>query len=380
MIQNLQNWLETRWVAPSYGGLVLAGIALCFFGAATNTMAGWLYVISGIIGALLFLAALLPARSLKQLQVRRLPIAPVSAGDRLTIELHIDNPTAKPKTLLQARDLLPYVLGKPAQASLELIPPRHRHRWTYDYPTQQRGVYRWEEVQLRTATPLGLFWCRRSHNFPAKAVVYPTVLPLARCPLVDTIGQEESQQVASDRFYQAATEGITRTLRPYRYGDPTRLIHWRSSARLGEFQVRELEIVTSGQDLIVCLDTATLWESDRFEEAVIAAASLYFYASRCQVNVKLWTAGTGLLQGNRVVLETLAATQVEEDIRAKDLPSLPLIWLTPHPDRCNALPPGSRWCLFPNASEGSRARNSPFAGLVIERDRSLESQLQQPPR
>lgn len=376
-MQNWNHWLESHWAAPAYGGLVLAGIAICFFGAATNTMAGWLYVISGIMGALLLLGAILPARSLKQLELRRTAIAPVSAGDRLTVELEIANPTAKPKTLLQVWDLLPSVLGEPAQTALELIPPRYKRRWVYYYPTQQRGVYRWGEVQLRTATPLGLFWCRRSHSVPAKAVVYPTVLPLTRCPLIDTIGQEESLQVASDRRYQAATEGITRTLRPYRYGDPTRLIHWRSSARLGEFQVRELEIVTSGQDLIIALDTASLWQGDRFEQAVIAAASLYFYASRSQVNVKLWTASTGLVQGNRVVLEALAATQMEEETPAQDIPPLPLIWIAQTPNRLDSLPAGSRCCLFPS---GDFAPKSPFSGLAIAADRPLERELQKPLR
>ena len=33
----------------------------CFFGAAINTMAGWLYVISGVSFALLAVAAVLPA-------------------------------------------------------------------------------------------------------------------------------------------------------------------------------------------------------------------------------------------------------------------------------------------------------------------------------
>jgi uncharacterized protein (DUF58 family) len=52
-----------------------------------------------------------------------------------------------------------------------------------------------------------------------------------------------------------ATEGITRSLRPYRWGDPTRLIHWRTSARYGELRVRELEKVTTDQEVLIGLDT-----------------------------------------------------------------------------------------------------------------------------
>jgi hypothetical protein len=42
--KNITNWLETHASAPSYGGWVLVGIAVCYLGAAINTMAGWLYV------------------------------------------------------------------------------------------------------------------------------------------------------------------------------------------------------------------------------------------------------------------------------------------------------------------------------------------------
>ena len=382
LVHQLTDWLETHWVSPSYGGWLLAIIALCFFGAATNTMAGWLYVLSGIIFALLGLAAVLPARSLRKLKIRRLPISPVSVKDQLTIEMEIENPSSKPQTLLQIRDLLPSVLTQPMETPIELISPHSIYRWVYYPPTKRRGVYRWHEVDLRTATPLGLFWCRRSRNAPVKAIVYPQILPLTNCPLVDTIGQENSNRRQSDRLYQSATEGITRSLRPYRYGDPTRLIHWRTSARLGELQIRELEVVTGGQEIIICLDSSSNWEEEDFEEAVTTAASLYCYASRRQMNVKLWTAQTGLLHGLRVVLEALASTQAVEEAVTGNLPKSPLIWLTQNLLNLDFLPSGSRWVFFEPASsrETQPALNRSFPGVVINPLESLQQQLQRPLR
>ncbi|NES86219.1 MAG: DUF58 domain-containing protein, partial [Moorea sp. SIO2B7] len=316
---------------------------------------------------------------LRKLKIRRHPISPVSVGDQLTIKLEIENPTSNPQTLLQIKDLLPYVLSQPMQTPVDVIPPKTLHPWVYYPTTGRRGVYKWHEVQLRSATPLGLFWCRRSQNIPTRAIVYPQVLPLRYCPLVDKIGQEDSNKFQSDRRYQAATEGITRALRPYRQGDPTRLIHWRTSARFGELQVRELETITGGQEIIICLDSAFSWEEDSFEEAVIAAASLYFYASRCQLNVRLWTASTGLLHGNRVVLETLAATQAGEESKKVYLPKLPLILLTQNPSKLNSLPLGSCWVFFPPASskDSPSVVNSQFPGLVIKPEETLQKQLQQ---
>jgi uncharacterized protein (DUF58 family) len=376
----LAQWLESRWVTPAFSGWVLAGIAVCFFGAATNTMAGWLYVLSGTMFAMLGLGAILPWRSLRQIEIRRLPITPISAGDTLTVELEVANVGHAAKTLLQLQDLLPYILAQTALTAVEAIAPDNVHRWTYYINVNRRGVYRWHEVQLRTGTPLGLFWCRRTQEVPAKAIVYPQVLPLANCPLVDSLGKDESIKFQSDRRYQAATEGVTRALRPYRYGDPTRLIHWRVSARYDEFVVRELDTITGGQDVIIALDSASQWQEESFEQAVIAAASLYFYASRCQFEVKLWTAATGLIRGNRVVLETLAAIAAQEEATANVYPALPLIWLTQNSSTLDSLPSSSRWIFFPASSsgDGQTKPKSNFLGLVINSEQPLQTQLQKP--
>ncbi|MGQ4649377.1 DUF58 domain-containing protein [Lyngbya aestuarii] len=376
----LADWLETHWLSPAYAAWLLGGIAVCFFGAATNTMAGWLYVISGIIFALLILAALLPARSLRQIQISRRPISPVSAGDQLTIEIEIKNQTLKPKTLLQVEDILQSQLGETRQKPIEIIAPQSIYQWVYHHPVQQRGIYRWHEVQLRTAAPLGLFWCHRSWSVPAKATVYPTVLPLTSCPLVDKIGTEDSVELASTRLSQSATQDLTKALRPYRVGDSTRLIHWRTSARYGELMVRELEMFTGSQEIIICLDSSASWDLENFEAAVIAAASIYFYAVRSNLSVKLWTPRTGLLHRNQVVLETLAETNVGEEASA-DIPlNFPLIWLTQNLISINSLPVGSRWVTW-SSGLSERQPEKPLppssSGIVIDNGQPLQHQLQQ---
>jgi uncharacterized protein (DUF58 family) len=83
--------LENRYCLPSYAGGVIIGVAICFFGAATNTMAGWLYVLCGTMLALLIIGAVLPGRSLRPLQVQRLPIAAVHAGDEMVVQLNVKN-------------------------------------------------------------------------------------------------------------------------------------------------------------------------------------------------------------------------------------------------------------------------------------------------
>ncbi|MGA1621324.1 MAG: DUF58 domain-containing protein [Synechocystis sp.] len=369
------DWLERHWVTPSYAGGLLLALSICFFGAATNSMAGWLYVLSGVSFALLIIAAIMPGRSLRKIQVARSPIQPVSAGDDLTITLTLHNPDKEPKTLLQVWDGLPSTLGKPQSTAIEAIAPQGEYHWRYFYPTQQRGIYHWQRLELRTGTPLGLFWCRRARTVPAKAIVYPQVLKLLQCPIVDSVGAEDNTKVQSDRRYQAATEGVTKTLRAYRFGDPTRLIHWRSSARFDQFMVRELEVVTGGQEVVICLDSAPPWSENPFEAAVVAAASLYFYALRAQLNVKLWTAANGLVSGSRTVLETLAAVQSREG-KHHDIPQkIPLLWLTSDAQRLGGLSPHDRWLYFSAGDQGLSLGINP-KGFVINEGDDLGQQLQ----
>ncbi|MEB3272157.1 MAG: DUF58 domain-containing protein [Prochlorothrix sp.] len=385
MLSNWSDWLERRWVRPAYGRVVLGGLSVFFFIAATNTLAGWLYVMSGLGVALLGLSAVLARQSVKALALQRLPIDPVSAGDDLVVTLRLKNPDRESRSLLLLRDPLPPELAPgrtavPAQAIAHL-PPRSLHTWTYTWPTQRRGIYRWPGVELRSGAPLGLCWYRRTVALPGRAIVYPTVLTLSRCPLLDQLGAERDPRFQSQQRPRAATEGVTRTLRPYRWGDSMRLIHWRTSARYGELRVRELEVFQGGTAVVLALDTGAAWaeRTERgeaaFEEAIVAVASLYFYARRHSMPVQFWSGETGVVQGDRSVLEVLAGLQPQTGGTQEPLPDRPLLWLTANAQSLTTLPEGSRWVLW---SAGGAvplgARQLP--GLVLAGDGPLVEQLQ----
>ncbi|PSB12922.1 DUF58 domain-containing protein [filamentous cyanobacterium CCP2] len=388
MLNHLLRWFETRWIVPAYSGWLMVGLAAFFFGAATNTMAGWLYVMSGVMAALLILAAWLSPRMLRGIQVKRDPIVPVSVGESLSIAVQLENQTSATKSLLQVEDLLPPELGKPIIQAIDRIPAHDKYRWVYEQPTQHRGVYHWQTVALKTAAPLGLFWCRREQRIRAEAIVYPTVLDLSQCPLIDQIGQNRNQQIISAYQSHAATEGLTRTLRPYRWGDAIRLVHWRTSARYGELRVRELETYTGGHSIVIGLDSAAQWEAEAFEQAVVAAASLYFYALKRTLPVELWTAKTGRVQGDRAVLETLASVQWGE-ARLNHLPpqspAQSFIWISQNPDSLSTLPAGSGWLLWQSPDWSELSPQLPQVGLgdrpgfMIYPNEPLQPQLQASP-
>ncbi|HEY9876983.1 MAG TPA: DUF58 domain-containing protein [Leptolyngbyaceae cyanobacterium] len=371
----INDWFETHWIVPAYVGWVLLGLAAFFFAAATNTLAGWLYVMSGVLLGLLMIAAILPPRNLAGIEVERQPIRPVSAGEPLLIELTLTNTTRRAKALLQARDEIPQPLGQMQQTAIAAIAPSRAYRWLYEIPTERRGIYRWQTVTLRSAAPLGLFWCRRPQAVNASATVYPQILPLSQCPLLDALGEKSGQQSYQNNTVQVSTEGITRSLRPYRWGDSTRLIHWRTSARYGELRVRELEKITAGQQVIIALNTADTWNSEAFEQAVVAAASLYLYALRRGFSAALWTSEEKLVRDKVAVLSLLAGvTPNPGGYRNLDLPTSPIIWLTPYPWEKGQLSRGSRQVCWGSSTSGYL--NGADAITWINPEEALQIQLQ----
>jgi hypothetical protein len=98
--------------------------------------------------------------------------------------------------------------------------------------------------------------------------------------------------------------------------------------------------------------------------------------------VKLWTGETGLIQGERVILESLAGIEAKASQKNANLPNLPLIWLTSNFNSIEQLTPGSRWLFFlaADSSESPSPLIRQFSGLAIEAETSLQQQLQKPPR
>jgi uncharacterized protein (DUF58 family) len=373
-IHRFNHWLECHWVAPAYAGWVLLGLALFFFAAATNTLAGWLYVMSGVLLALLLVAAILPPRNLQGIKLQRQPMRPVSVGNFLLVALEITNTNARSQGLLQVIDPVPTALGTPQSRSFGLLAGGQRQRWQYDMLASQRGIYQWNSVDLRSAAPVGLFWCRRTIALPASVVIYPQILPLNRCPILDSLGQQGGQRRYRALQVKPATEGITRSLRPYRWGDPTRLIHWRTSARYGELRVRELEQVMIGQEICIGLDTQARWQEVAFEQAVVAAASLFVYGVRQGLATLLWMPHTGLLHD---YAEALSALAVVQPLAANTTmrPDCPMLWLTSDQAPEADLWPGSRQLCW-GTTEISPSTSSDVISIPVNLTGSLLEQLE----
>lgn len=386
-MKRLFYWLEWHLATPEFAGGLLLALAVFLFGAATNTLSGWLYVISGMSIALLIIGAVFPARFIQELKVERVEPPAVSVGEDLYVDTVVKNQGKTTKNLLELRDTLPD--GLSPVTSQELVLPslagKASFLWSYHVPTQKRGIYLLPPLQVATASPFGLFrsrrYCGRGNT---KVVVYPKVLTLSQCPLIDQMGRDRQQRYYSPRHSQQnATDGLTRTLRPYQWGDPMRMIHWRTSARFGNLQVRELETTVGGQEVIIAIDLSPNWQELHFEQAMMVAATLYFYAQRANLQVSLWSAHTGTISGDRIVLSALAELQPQPQPSGVPVQESAIVWLTSSGDSVADLQAGDRFicwqCHIPSTQAQGITCDPPQASdLEIEKFWHKNLQSKQP--
>jgi uncharacterized protein (DUF58 family) len=212
--------------------------------------------------------------------------------------------------------------------------------------------------------------------------VYPQVLPLKRCPLLDTIGPRHGQHWRYNPVAQTDTQGVTRSLRPYRWGDPTRLIHWRTSARYGELRVRELETMTASREVVIALNTHARWDEASFEQAVVAAASLHTYALKQGFTAALWLPQTDASARDHLLRETSRAMYALAGVEpaptsqiASSPPQGATIWLTSSGSQPVALAAGSRQVVWGSGS-ANRSPDGNSNTLHVNPNQPLETQLQ----
>jgi uncharacterized protein (DUF58 family) len=91
---------------------------------------------------------------------------------------------------------------------------------------------------VRTGDPFGFFEAAATVGRPTIITVFPRVVPLPRWRLPNAY--LEGSHSAPERSLQ--TTPLATTVRPYAPGDSFNRIHWRSTARLGEIQVKEFDL------------------------------------------------------------------------------------------------------------------------------------------
>ena len=193
-------------------------------------------------------------------------------GDRLRVTYTLRNTGRLLKPWLEVHNPTTLPGGLPGRALS--LHGRQERSWLVRTPLVRRGHFRVEPLQIRTGDPFGFFEASASVGQGITLVVYPRIdaLPLWRLPPANI----EGAHAQPERTLQ--TTPLATTVRPYAPGDSMNRIHWRTTAKTGEIQVKEFDLEqTADAWLFLDLDAAGeggQGDDSTTEVAVRAAASI----------------------------------------------------------------------------------------------------------
>jgi len=158
-------------------------------------------------------------------------------------------------------------------------------------PLARRGHFRVDPLQIRTGDPFGFFEANASVGHGLSLVVYPRIEPIPRWRL-RAVNLEGSR---STPVRTQQTTPLATSIRPYAPGDAFNRIHWPSTARVGEIQVKEFDLEqTADVWLFVDLERRVQrgsGDDSTVEVAVRAAAAIAERALSENRSVGLTTTG-----------------------------------------------------------------------------------------
>jgi uncharacterized protein (DUF58 family) len=240
-------------------------------------------------------------------------------GDDMKATYSVSNASRLPKPWLEVYN--PTDLPVPLPGRALGLRSWAQRSWVAIVPLTRRGTYRIEPMVVRTGDPFGFFEAAATVGRPTVVTVFPKVVPLPRWRLPNAY--LEGTHSAPERTHQ--TTPLATTVRPYAPGDSFNRIHWRSTARTGEIQVKEFDLEqTADLWLFVDLESrvhAGEGDISTIEEAMRVAASIAHDAILENRAVGLTTSGHRLVsipadrgpRQRQKIMQLLAA--VEDDGR-----------------------------------------------------------------
>jgi uncharacterized protein (DUF58 family) len=214
-------------------GKFFVGITLGVGFAAINTANNLLYLLLGMLLALIVVSGIMSELSLRDLTVvRRLPLR-AQVGRAHLVEIEVFNHKARvPSYAIEVEDLR---AGQPADKRCFFlkISPKSAQVAAYRRTPTRRGRDVHVGFRIATRFPFGLF--EKSREVPAEGelIIYPAVDPVTLAPA--PAGRSPGADLIVGRGHGEEFLGL-KLMRP---GEDPRDIHWRKSASIGQTVMRE---------------------------------------------------------------------------------------------------------------------------------------------
>jgi uncharacterized protein (DUF58 family) len=186
-------------------------------------------------------------------------------GDRMRVTYTLRNTSRMPKLWLEIHNPTTLPGGLPGRAIT--LGGRSERSWLIRAPLSRRGHFRIEPLHIRTGDPFGFFEASATVGQGISVVVYPRIEPLPRWRL--PAAAVEGSHASPVRTLQ--TTPMATSVRPYAPGDAMNRIHWKTTARHGEIQVKEFDLEQTA-DAWIILDLQRGIQTGRGDESTIEVA------------------------------------------------------------------------------------------------------------
>ena len=214
-------------------------------------------------------------RAMAQVETKRRFNTHAFLGERIEIDLHIQNKGWLPVLWLEMRETLPVALAGPNSfQSVISLGPRGNANFEYAVEARKRGYYPIGPLSISTGDILGL---RESLHFQSPAehlVVYPKIIPFISMEVPSHSPQGTLRHTLP--LYEDPTQVFGK--RGYISGDSLRRIDWKASASTGQLQVKLFEpSITLETCILLNLNAEDYYYRHRIDStelAIVIAASI----------------------------------------------------------------------------------------------------------
>ncbi len=264
------NHVSTRLTRE---GLQFVFLLMFVLFAAILQNINMLVLMAGAFSAMLLIQWRLCSRTLSEISAKRVLPTKVQAQKPFSVQITLTNPRKwLGSWFLMIRDRLapndtPFghrSSGFGITLMLDRLLPNSTHSVSYLCTAPSRGSYTFSDPELSTRFPISLMRGFRPIRIAETIIVHPTqgvIAPnwrdLLKLPVQGRLRRQTAIAGGDGEFYG---------LRDYRAGDPTRHIHWRTSAKRGELVIRQFER-EENRSIGVVLDLFGTWNMESPEHS-----------------------------------------------------------------------------------------------------------------
>lgn len=228
----------------------LAPFLLGLFLIAAMLRVDFFFTIVYLFFAVYLLSRLWARRTAERLHAQRRFVDRAFLGDRVTVQVTVQNTGWLPIPWLEVHETLPVqLIAPPFHRQVISLGPHERRPMHYTLNCRRRGYYPIGPLTMQTGDLLGIERRSLARAEPGHLIVYPRVVPLQRLGL-PTRSPLVALPAPSPLFEDPAR---VMGVRDYQLGDSPRRIHWTATASSGRLLVKQYQPAIARETLI-CLD------------------------------------------------------------------------------------------------------------------------------